>query len=187
MAGLLRYFRGGADSRGYLALSPTGASASGKLPTHTPTSSNGGPYRTADAASPPSLFRSKALTLLLVGGVAILAVWADRTVTRRREAYSFDRWLHRTVDPSLGSQKSQAASLKEVCNARPGPTIGTGVEVGTMDVGMDRMLSEDRCNIVFPALYKELDRSVAHYETKGHIKTADLGTHATYAAASSQA
>ena len=59
-------------------------------------------------------------------------------------------------------------------------TTDTAEEVGTVDVGMDRMMSEATCNAVFPALYKELDRSVAFYNKRGHIQKADLGAHQRY-------
>lgn len=147
MRSLLDFVRSAPASEVYPAVSSIG-DHDDKLTIHAPSSSHGSRHTFAE--TPP---RRNAPIIVRLKASAIL-------LTATMVLLSV--W----ADRSLGRRKVR------LCAATP--DVGND---GTKDIGMNRLLSEAQCNVVFPDLYKELDRSVAHYQAKGLITSVDLGTY----------
>jgi len=118
-------------------------------------------------------------TVLLLFGVVLFATIAiDRRIVRfrnlRNEQFLFTNWSNRPIDPLVGSERSDLASLVSVCNA-PAVQGGNQLPEGKVDVGMDRLMNEGTCQTVFPSLYKELDRVVQYYKQRGPVQMWELG------------
>lgn len=176
MAAVRSWFAGmtGSDRAGFTLISPNLSSPPTKSPLHLnglPTPRSDSPVRTGSADRP----RSRWFTVAALAGVALLAVWVDRRLVRRAQDYSLREWMDRKVDPSMGSQRSDVASLRGVCDQSTLELGTSPAEIGTIDVGMDRLMSQAQCDAVFPALYKELDRSVRYFEKHGLVNRRKLG------------
>ena len=71
--------------------------------------------------------------------------------------------------------RSEFSSVQAVCSAQPTLSQAAfAAQAERLEVGMDRQLTQEQCDVVYPGLFYEVERARDYYAAKGGVTEAEL-------------